>query len=124
MADPGADLTTPGEDIHCEDKANAPDNSTLEDRREAELVLERRPFVTKYPGHMAGAVHSKANLGENQKYGLRIGKESQENLYTPFTSQLEWELARWAKIRGPSSTSFTELMAIEGVSRRLRWYGD
>jgi hypothetical protein len=124
MADPGADLTTPGEDIHREDEANAPDNSTLEDCREAELVLERRPFVTKYPGHMAGAVHSKANLGENQKYGLRIGKESQENLYAPFTSQLEWELARWAKIRGPSSTSFTELMAIEGVSRRLRWYGD
>ncbi|KAN0137729.1 hypothetical protein V8E53_004485 [Lactarius tabidus] len=119
MADPGADLTTPGEDIHCEDKANAPDNSTLEDRREAELVLERRPFVTKYPGHMAGAVHSKANLGENQKYGLRIGKESQENLYAPFTSQLEWELARWAKIRGPSLTSFTELMAIEGVPERL-----
>ncbi|KAN0139632.1 hypothetical protein V8E53_002294 [Lactarius tabidus] len=68
---------------------------------------------------MAGAVHSKADLGENQKYGLRIGEESQENIYAPFVSQLDWEVARWAKFRGPSSNSFTELMAIDGVNERL-----
>ncbi|KAM6489937.1 hypothetical protein JOM56_014516 [Amanita muscaria] len=39
---------------------------------------------------------------------------SQTNPYAPFTSQLEWEMAMWAKLRGPSSTAFTELMAIEG----------
>jgi hypothetical protein len=93
-----------------------PDNDELWKRREAEQDLERRPFVTRYPGGMAGAVHSKADLGENQKYGLRIGEESQENIYAPFVSQLDWEVARWAKFHGPSSNSFTELMAIDGVS--------
>lgn len=117
MADARTDLTPPDEDAHHEDDAPSPDNSALQYRREAELVLERRPFITRYPGHMAGAVHSKANLGENQRYSLSIGEESQENLYAPFVSKLEWGMARWAKIRGPSSTSFTELMAIEGVSR-------
>ncbi|KAN0129797.1 hypothetical protein V8E53_012389 [Lactarius tabidus] len=96
-----------------------PDNDELWKRREAEQDLERCPFVTRYPGGMAGAVHSKADLGENQKYGLRIGEESQENIYTPFVSQLDWEVARWAKFRGPSSNSFTELMAIDGVNKRL-----
>jgi hypothetical protein len=93
-----------------------PDNDELWKCREAEQDLERCPFVTRYPGGMAGAVHSKADLGENQKYGLRIGEESQENIYAPFVSQLDWEVTRWAKFHGPSSNSFTELMAIDGVS--------
>jgi hypothetical protein len=29
---------------------------------------------------------------------------------------MEWDIARWAKLRGPSSTAFTELMNIPGVS--------
>ena len=68
---------------------------------------------------MAGAVQSKESLGENQKYGLRITKQSQENIFAPFPSQLDWEVARWAKICGPGSNLFTELMAIDGVSRYL-----
>ena len=105
--------TTPDMDMG---RAPTPDNEALWIHREAEQDLERRPFVTKYPGGMAGAVHSKASMGENEKYGLRIGDESQENIYAPFASQLDWEVARWAKIRGPGSNSFTELMAIDGVS--------
>jgi hypothetical protein len=104
MADPALD----------QDMSDAPWNPS---RREAELDLEKHQFVTTYPGGMAGAIHSKANLGENQKYERQMGEESQENLYAPFTSQLDWEVAKWAKMRGPSSTSFTELMALDGVSR-------
>lgn len=106
------------QDMGSEDDTPTPDNNARwnPSRREAELVLDRHPFVTIYPGGMAGAVHSKANLGENQKYELAIGEESQENLYAPFASQLDWEVARWAKIRGPGSTSFTELIALDGVS--------
>jgi hypothetical protein len=90
-----------------------PENDILPNHLEC---LERQPFVTVYPGGMASAVHSKANLGENQKYGIRIGEETQENVYAPFASQLDWEVARWAKTRGPSLTSFTELIALDGVS--------
>ncbi|KAF8258061.1 hypothetical protein EI94DRAFT_1780982 [Lactarius quietus] len=79
-------------------------------------------FVTRYPGGMAGAVHSKARLGQNETYRLWIGEESQGNIYAPFASQIDWEVARWAKMRGPSLNSFTELMAIDGmkVHERLR----
>ena len=36
--------------------------------------------------------------------------------YSPFSSKLEWKIVHWAKMRGPRSTAFNELMEIEGVS--------
>jgi hypothetical protein len=39
------------------------------------------------------------------------------NPYAPFTSKLDWEIARWAKLRGPSSTATSELLKIAGVSQ-------
>ena len=38
------------------------------------------------------------------------------NPYAPFASQIDWEFAKWAKLRGPGSTAVTELLALEGVS--------
>ncbi|KAJ8486966.1 hypothetical protein ONZ51_g4471 [Trametes cubensis] len=35
------------------------------------------------------------------------------------TFLLEWELARWAMLRGPGSTAFSELLAIPGLVERL-----
>ena len=41
--------------------------------------------------------------------------DNPDNPFSPFSSKIDWEIAHWAKTRGPSSTSFTELMSIEGV---------
>ncbi|KAG1770180.1 hypothetical protein EDD22DRAFT_977203 [Suillus occidentalis] len=41
------------------------------------------------------------------------------NIYAPFTSQMDWDVAKWAKLCGPSSTAFMELLAIDGLSERL-----
>ena len=40
---------------------------------------------------------------------------AEPNLFAPFRSKLDWDMARWAKLRGPSSTAFSELLAIDGV---------
>ena len=40
---------------------------------------------------------------------------SKDSLWTPFCSELDWNVARWVKMRGPSSTAATELLAIPGV---------
>ena len=105
------------QDMGSKYEAPTPDNDVLRDprHREAKLDLDRQPFVTTYPGGMASAIHSKEYLRENQKYGLQIGEESQENLYAPFASQLDWEVTKWAKLCGPGSTAFTELIALDGV---------
>ncbi|KAH9169640.1 hypothetical protein EDB89DRAFT_1908411 [Lactarius sanguifluus] len=106
----GADRTTP---------EMAADDNTLQRRGEVGPVLERRPKATRYPGGNAGVAHSKANMTENQKYETKIGDASQSNPYAPFASSLDWQIAKWAKLRGPSSTAFTEMMAIEGVSQAI-----
>jgi hypothetical protein len=38
-----------------------------------------------------------------------------DNPWAPFSSQLDWEVARWAKMRSRTSTAVTELLAIPGV---------
>jgi hypothetical protein len=38
-----------------------------------------------------------------------------DNCYTPFCSKIDWEIARWAKSHGPSSTAVTELLAIDSI---------
>ncbi|EIN13427.1 hypothetical protein PUNSTDRAFT_56509 [Punctularia strigosozonata HHB-11173 SS5] len=42
-----------------------------------------------------------------------------ENVYAPFISKMDWEIAQWAKLRGPGSTAFSELLAIDGVADAL-----
>ncbi|KAF8270736.1 hypothetical protein EI94DRAFT_1698606 [Lactarius quietus] len=86
---------------------------------EVELDLDRDSIISSYPRGMADTVLLKAKLSENKRYTMMIGSQSQGNIYAPFTSSLDWEVARWAKIHSPSSTSFTELMVIEGVEQWL-----
>jgi hypothetical protein len=38
------------------------------------------------------------------------------NIYAPFKSKIDWEIAQWAKLQGPGSTAFSDLLAIDGVS--------
>ncbi|KAF8258701.1 hypothetical protein EI94DRAFT_1707758 [Lactarius quietus] len=86
---------------------------------EVELDLDRDLIISSYPRGMAGTVHLKAKLSKNERYAMEIGSQSQGNVCTPFMLSLDWEVARWAKIHSPSSTSFMELMAIKGCTRTL-----
>ena len=38
-----------------------------------------------------------------------------ESLWAPFTSQCDWEVAHWAKMRGPTSSAVMDLLAIGEV---------
>ncbi|KAI0765857.1 hypothetical protein BD413DRAFT_606037 [Trametes elegans] len=42
-----------------------------------------------------------------------------DNPYAPFASKLDWEVARWAKLRGSGSTAFTDLLTIQGLAEKL-----
>jgi hypothetical protein len=76
-----------------------------------EEELKNEPFIVQFGGQ-AGAVVKEATPSNN-RYSAEVGAD--QNLYAPFTSELDWKFARWAKLRGPGSTSVTELMEIEGV---------
>ncbi|KAG2349791.1 hypothetical protein BDR05DRAFT_972736 [Suillus weaverae] len=53
----------------------------------------------------------------NARYSTQL--DDKDNIYFPFCSQTEWEIARWAKLCGPSSTAFTDLLAIDSVAESL-----
>ncbi|KAJ7768780.1 hypothetical protein B0H14DRAFT_2539331 [Mycena olivaceomarginata] len=39
--------------------------------------------------------------------------------WAPFKSRTDWAVARWAKLRGSTSTAFSDLLAIEGLPEAL-----
>ena len=96
-------MTDP-DDVHTTGKA-----SRL--RGGFEEGLKNEPVIVQFGGQ-AGAVVKEATPSNNQ-YSAKVG--AHVNFYAPFASELDWKFARWAKLRGPGSTSVTELMAIEGV---------
>jgi hypothetical protein len=55
-----------------------------------------------------------ASSNTYEKYQKDVGG-SDENPYAPFTSELEWQVARWAKLRGKGMTAISELLSINGV---------
>ncbi|KAI0798229.1 hypothetical protein C8Q75DRAFT_790644 [Abortiporus biennis] len=51
-------------------------------------------------------------------YATRLDDDN-PNPYHPFTSQLDWEVAYWAKTEGPGSNATTHLLKISGFQERL-----
>ncbi|KAG2031147.1 hypothetical protein BDR03DRAFT_994793 [Suillus americanus] len=74
--------------------------------------------IVPYPDLRAGQPISN-NHTANVVYGAHLSNADQENRYHPFASKMDWEVARWAKLRGLSSTALSDLLAIEGVSECL-----
>ncbi|KAG1886895.1 uncharacterized protein F5891DRAFT_1200490 [Suillus fuscotomentosus] len=95
--------------------------------------------VEPYPDPCTGQriLHDSVDHAANAAYMAHLTDD--ENIYYPFTSKIEWEVARWAKLRGSSLTVFLDLLSIDGVkylfvcftsiqltanSTRLSLYGD
>lgn len=76
-------------------------------------------FSDKYTSSQCGQpiTHSECI---DSRYELHVNGTG--NPWAPFLSKMEWEVSRWAKLRGPSSTAFSELLAIEGVSFSLIFF--
>ncbi|KAG1733539.1 hypothetical protein EDB19DRAFT_1830920 [Suillus lakei] len=72
-----------------------------------------------YPDPCAGRSmsHGSVDHGANMAYGAHLAND--KNPYHPFNSQIEWEVARWAKLRRATLTAFLDLLSIDGVSEHL-----
>jgi hypothetical protein len=86
--------------------------------RETRVIVEDRfhvqPIIEKFPSARAGEVITKdCAQSAEERYLAELGDP--ENLYAPFASKIDWEVARWAKLRGSGSTAFTDLLKIDGV---------
>ncbi|KAH7904360.1 hypothetical protein BJ138DRAFT_1238613 [Hygrophoropsis aurantiaca] len=106
-----------GDEDHAEpeDPENLPDNRQVRDQ--AEQHLGRGPYIDAFPLASAGKV---LNLAQKQIYkSYQDGLEQPTNKWAPFASQIDYELARWAKLRGSGSTAFSDLLKIEGMCEQL-----
>jgi hypothetical protein len=87
-----------------------------EARKLAQDKFHHKPIVDKFPGGLAGRpIPSSEAQNSEQRYGSILDNASTTNPYAPFNSKMDWEVARWAKLRGSGSTAFTDLLHIEGV---------
>ncbi|KAJ3711133.1 hypothetical protein DFJ43DRAFT_1108174 [Lentinula guzmanii] len=80
----------------------------------------REPYICLYPDPRAGAPIASQDeiIHENLRYHSNLEGIAQ-NPWAPFSSEIDWKIACWAKLRGPSSTALTELLAINGVCDKL-----
>ena len=112
LADPRPE---PGLELELGDDQQEEVNQARDVRWAAEEEFQRAPVVVSFPSNAAGAPI--ANVNAVLKYeSYQNDLVDLDNIWAPFSSQLDWEVARWAKLRGPSSTAFTELLNIKGVS--------
>ncbi|PIL31105.1 hypothetical protein GSI_05801 [Ganoderma sinense ZZ0214-1] len=97
------------------------------ERRAAEATFRktRNTFIVPFPIDTAGTPIPPTDLSTEtiervtyQHYQKGLDG-SDHNPYAPFSSHRDWEVARWAKMRGPGSTAFSDLLAIEGVAQLL-----
>ena len=63
---------------------------------------------------------------EARQEGLRLASgeddEDENNDYFPFASEMDWEVASWAKLNGITATAFTNLLKINTGKVRSLYY--
>jgi hypothetical protein len=107
-----------GTDVEI-DLSDDDDSASLFDQRQVALdKLQKTPFIKEFNEVVANARAGLPVTKEEHGY-LRYSNaiaDTKQNIWAPFTSYIDWAIAQWAKICGPSSTAFSELLSIEGVS--------
>jgi hypothetical protein len=75
------------------------------------IIVNRFPF--SHPG--APIIGPHQTSASNGSSSMVTG----DSLWSPFFSQLDWEVARWAKTCGTTSSAVVDLLAIPGVGTPL-----
>ncbi|KAG2029427.1 hypothetical protein BDR03DRAFT_1018401 [Suillus americanus] len=100
------------------------DSADLEDieprhteRQQAEAPLGQCPTIEEFPRRGAGAPLHCAGTTAFKSYKDKLPHS--ENLWAPFTSRIDYEVAKWAKLHGAGSMAFSDLLAIDGLHDAL-----
>ena len=100
------------------ESANNPESISVQSRHTRaahQLYIEHLPIGMMAGEPLAGAAQQK-DAFEVYRDSLRERVDTEASIWAPFRSKMDWELARWAKLRGPGSTAVSELLCIDGVS--------
>ncbi|KAH8994678.1 hypothetical protein EDB86DRAFT_3064651 [Lactarius hatsudake] len=103
-------------DVDTDDRVSDANTPNTEETP-SQTQQDGAPFVELFPFGAAGTPISDAESVPG--YQALRDELGPDNTWYPFQSQRDWDFARWAKTRGPSSTAVTELLAIDGVVENL-----
>ncbi len=76
-------------------------------------------YINRFPGHAGETIGPMPSTRDPAHVHYMNSVNGQSDPWAPFASEIDWEVAKWAKLRGPSSTSFSDLLAIPGVSTQF-----
>ncbi|KAL0572117.1 hypothetical protein V5O48_009844 [Marasmius crinis-equi] len=82
-------------------------------RAKIEDRLRQPPTIVHFGGQAGQPIADGSREDADTRYRRKLGGDS--NIWHPFISQIDWEVARWAKLRGPGSNAFNEFLKIPGV---------
>ena len=95
----------------------------LSGRKIIEARLRQKTIIDAYPNPLAGAPINPKKAKLNPRFGYEQYDDqafsNSDYVYAPFNSKLDWEIAHWAKTRGPGATAMTELLQIDGFQDAL-----
>jgi phage FluMu protein Com len=113
-ASPQTDEDPPNQQVGGDDEQIINTSQNYAEGRIADSHIVVR-YSDKHPYHQAGAPMKKTQSSD-YNYCIAMDSDNSSNPWAPFSSQMDWEIAKWAKLRGAGSTAFSDLLAIEGVS--------
>jgi hypothetical protein len=113
-------LDQPAGDVDLDVPPPLIDNCIPSNRRESHSRLTQKPVIRLFndrPDRNAGAPLPNQTKTSYETYQDALpNSNTVPNVWAPFASKIDWEVARWAKLRGPGSTALSELLRIERVS--------
>ena len=86
-------------------------SSTQSGERERDQEYE----IEAFPLDTAG-MPMQTNTATATDYGIYKQNVASNNVYAPFASRLDWEIARWTKAQGTTLAAVSELLNILGVN--------
>jgi hypothetical protein len=103
------------------------EEATAESQEEHPAVPSHRyrpPHIVHYENSARGPMLHGNNPSSDQAYGSTVSKDADDNIFYPFSSKLEWEFAKWAKLQGSNITAsaVTDLLSIDGVCPTQRFH--
>ncbi|KAG2366131.1 hypothetical protein BDR07DRAFT_1480545 [Suillus spraguei] len=100
-----------------DEESDTPFRPHLAEQQEVQELLGRQPIIEKFPQHRAGTLIHLFGTTVFGSYNNVL--QGTDNVWAPFVSRINYEVAKWAKLCGSGSTAFSELLAIEGLHDAL-----
>ncbi|KAI0317368.1 hypothetical protein OF83DRAFT_1121651, partial [Amylostereum chailletii] len=113
-----------GPDVSMDPAADSSEMPTqtpaMEQRQRSSIFPSSNPIIVPFPLKTAGTPISQLRSPtEYEAQHMSNDTQGAGNIWAPFESKIDWKMAYWVKMRGPSSTAMTELLRMDEVAQRL-----